>query len=61
MNADRPVDLANERLVGDGDVVPFTSKALAVLHRLVEHRRDFSPGSTSQLCVTHLADNDPRS
>ena len=45
MNADRPVtfagfslDLANERLACDGDVVPLTSKARAVLRRLVEHR-----------------------
>jgi DNA-binding response OmpR family regulator len=45
MNADRPVtfagfslDLANERLVCDGEVVRLTSKAFVVLRRLVEHR-----------------------
>src|SRR5215470_14989305 len=43
MDADRllsfegySLDLANERLLHDGDVVPLTPKAFAVLRRLVE-------------------------
>jgi DNA-binding response OmpR family regulator len=31
----RSLDLANERLLHDGDVVPLTPKAFAVLRRLV--------------------------
>src|SRR5262245_10178684 len=43
MDADRllsfdrySLDLANEQLLHDGDVVPLTPKAFAVLHRLIE-------------------------